>query len=83
MPITRRLVLTGTATLLAATALPPIARRAWAISSFELGDLRIDSLSDGHLELPAEFFLTSRLRISGRPSSTVSACPKPASWKAR
>lgn len=54
MKLSRRLVLTGTAALVAGAALPFGARRAWAVTSLTTGDLRIDSLSDGHLELPPE-----------------------------
>jgi len=54
MKLTRRLVLTGTAALVAGAALPLGARRAWAVTSLTAGDLRIDSLSDGHLELPPD-----------------------------
>lgn len=52
MKLSRRLVLTGTAALVAGAALPPGARRAWAVTSLTAGKLRIDSLSDGYLELP-------------------------------
>lgn len=51
MKLTRRFVLSAPAALLAAAALP---RRVWALTSAEIGDLRIDSLSDGWLNLPAD-----------------------------
>lgn len=54
MKLSRRLVLTGTAALVAGVALPLGARRAWAVTSLTAGELRIDSLSDGHLELPPD-----------------------------
>lgn len=56
MKITRRFVLAGTAAL-AATGLPFGKGRAWAVTSLAAGEFQIDSLSDGHLELPASFFL--------------------------
>lgn len=59
MHISRRFVLSALPATLAAATLPLGARRGWALTTFSSGDLRIDSLSDGHLELPAEFFLTS------------------------
>ena len=55
MRITRRLLLTGAALALGTTALP--LRRAWAVTSAEFGGMRIDSLSDGWLELPADMTL--------------------------
>ncbi|KGJ04239.1 Glyoxylase, beta-lactamase superfamily II [Paracoccus halophilus] len=57
MNISRRFILTGTAALAATAGLPLAARRGWALTSMTMGDVRIDSLSDGHLELPAGFFL--------------------------
>lgn len=57
MPITRRLVLSASAVLAAGALLP---RRLWAVTTLTLGDLRIDTVSDGTLELPASF-LTDRL----------------------
>lgn len=54
MKLSRRFVLAGTAALAAAGALPFGARRVWAVTSLTAGELRIDSLSDGHLELPPE-----------------------------
>lgn len=57
MKLTRRLVLSGSAALIAAAALPLGARRAWAVTTAEFGDSRIDSLSDGQLELPAQMTL--------------------------
>lgn len=55
MRITRRLLLTGAALALGTTALP--LRRAWAVTTAEFGGMRIDSLSDGWLELPADMTL--------------------------
>lgn len=52
--LTRRHILT----LAAATLATPLApRRIWAASTLELGALRIDTLSDGHLVLPGDFIL--------------------------
>ncbi|QJD17140.1 MBL fold metallo-hydrolase [Paracoccus sanguinis] len=56
MRITRRLLLTGAALALGTTALP--LRRAWAVTTAEFGGMRIDSLSDGWLELPADMTLS-------------------------
>ncbi|MDJ0824766.1 MAG: MBL fold metallo-hydrolase [Rhodobacter sp.] len=54
MTLTRRAVLaTGTAGL--AAGLCPL--RAWSGASLNLGDLQIDTLSDGHLVLPLSFAL--------------------------
>ena len=51
MKISRRFVLLAAAC--AATAgLPFRPGRAWAITTLTMGDFQIDSLSDGHLELP-------------------------------
>ncbi|UXU76331.1 MULTISPECIES: MBL fold metallo-hydrolase [unclassified Paracoccus (in: a-proteobacteria)] len=55
MPLFRRQFLTSSAALIAASALPLSARRLWALSTFSAGDLRVDSLSDGHIEFPPEF----------------------------
>lgn len=55
MKINRRLVITGTAALVAAAAVPLGTRRAWALSSVTAGDLRIDSLSDGYLDFAPDF----------------------------
>lgn len=52
--LTRRHLLTATAAALAASFAP---RRVWAASTLELGDLRIDTLSDGNLVLPGDFIL--------------------------
>ncbi|MBC7142736.1 MAG: MBL fold metallo-hydrolase [Rhodobacteraceae bacterium] len=50
--LTRRTFLTAaTATLVA----PLAPRRSWAINTLTLGDLRIDTLSDGNLLLPGSF----------------------------
>lgn len=54
MKLSRRFVLTGTAALVAGAAMPVGPRRAWAVTSLAAGDLRIDSLSDGYLDLPPE-----------------------------
>lgn len=52
MKFTRRTILqTGTAALLA----PMFARPSWAATSIVLGDIRIDTLSDGNLVLPMSF----------------------------
>lgn len=56
MNLTRRTVMTGAAAVLAASGLP--LRRAWAVTTATIGDLRIDSLSDGQLELPADMTLS-------------------------
>ncbi|WP_134726778.1 MBL fold metallo-hydrolase [Paracoccus luteus] len=52
MPITRRLALSASAVLAAGAMIP---RRLWAVTTLTAGDLRIDSVSDGTLELPAAF----------------------------
>ena len=54
MDLTRRLFLCASAGVLGAQILP---RRAWAQNSVELGGMRIDTLSDGHLVLPYDFSL--------------------------
>lgn len=59
MKLTRRLVLAGSAAALASVALPVTARRVWAVTTAEFGDIRIDSLSDGWLELPADMTLSA------------------------
>jgi glyoxylase-like metal-dependent hydrolase (beta-lactamase superfamily II) len=51
--LTRRQLLTATAT--AAAALAP--RRLWAASTLTLGSIQIDTLSDGNLVLPGDFIL--------------------------
>ena len=55
MHIARRFFLTRTAALISAAALPLAPLRGWAVTTMTAGDLRIDSLSDGHLEFPPEF----------------------------
>ncbi|WP_299358269.1 MBL fold metallo-hydrolase [uncultured Paracoccus sp.] len=55
MKITRRFVLAAAPATLALAALPLTARRGWAVTTLVLGDLRIDSVSDGWMELPADF----------------------------
>lgn len=50
--LTRRLFMAGTAIAASATLLP---RRLWAGSTLMLGNLRIDTLSDGNLILPGDF----------------------------
>ncbi len=52
MSLTRRLFLTSTAAAGIGAALPA---RVWASATLQLGTLRIDTLSDGHLVLPASF----------------------------
>lgn len=52
--LTRRHLLTATAAALAA---PLGARRLWAASTLTLGEMRIDTLSDGNLVLPGNFIL--------------------------
>ena len=52
--LTRRHLLTATA---AALAVPLGARRLWAASTLTLGELQIDTLSDGNLVLPGTFIL--------------------------
>lgn len=52
MTLTRRTILqTGAAALLT----PMFARRSWAASTMEIGNIRVDTLSDGHLVLPMSF----------------------------
>ncbi|TJZ89909.1 MBL fold metallo-hydrolase [Paracoccus gahaiensis] len=55
MHVTRRFVLARTAALISVSALPLLPQRGWAVTTMTAGDLRIDSLSDGHLEFPPEF----------------------------
>lgn len=55
MTITRRLLLGRTAALISAAALPLLPARGWAVTTLTAGDLRIDSLSDGHIEFPPDF----------------------------
>ncbi|HRO14815.1 MAG TPA: MBL fold metallo-hydrolase, partial [Paracoccus sp. (in: a-proteobacteria)] len=57
MMLTRRLVLAGSAALAAGAMLPLSARRVWAVTTFRAGDVQVDSVSDGHLEFPADFVL--------------------------
>ncbi|MEZ5797026.1 MAG: MBL fold metallo-hydrolase [Paracoccaceae bacterium] len=49
----RRLLATATAAL----AAPLAPRRVWAASTLTMGDIRIDTLSDGTLTLPGDFIL--------------------------
>ncbi|MEP0943342.1 MAG: MBL fold metallo-hydrolase [Rhizobiaceae bacterium] len=59
--LTRRKFLSvSSAALLAGTVTP-----AWAVSSLLLGDMQIDIVSDGHLDLPASF------TFSGLPQDTA------------
>lgn len=51
MALNRRLFLSG------GLGLPFLGRRAWAQTSLTLGDVRIDTLSDGHLVLPGSLVL--------------------------
>ena len=53
MIVTRRFVLGHASVLLSAAALIP--SRGWAVTSLSAGDLRIDSISDGHIEFPPDF----------------------------
>ncbi|MCJ1902752.1 MULTISPECIES: MBL fold metallo-hydrolase [Paracoccus] len=62
MQLSRRHFLAASA---AALALPY--RRAWAATTLTMGPVRIDSLSDGHLELPLDF------TFAGLPEAEVSA----------
>ncbi|NHF74251.1 MBL fold metallo-hydrolase [Paracoccus xiamenensis] len=55
MHIARRHFLTRTAALISAAALPLAPLRGWAVSTLTAGDLRIDSVSDGHIEFPPDF----------------------------
>lgn len=48
-----------------AAALPFVPRRVWAASTLTLGDIRIDTLSDGNLTLPGSFL------FSGMPESEL------------
>jgi glyoxylase-like metal-dependent hydrolase (beta-lactamase superfamily II) len=50
--LTRRRILT---TVAAALAAPMAPRRVWAASTISLGNLQIDTLSDGNLVLPGDF----------------------------
>ncbi|MFN3723187.1 MAG: MBL fold metallo-hydrolase [Paracoccaceae bacterium] len=52
--LTRRQIL---ATAAASLALPLASRRGWASSTLTLGQMRIDTLSDGNLMLPGDFIL--------------------------
>ncbi|WP_347312300.1 MBL fold metallo-hydrolase [Defluviimonas sp. SAOS-178_SWC] len=52
MLLTRRTFLSTASAALAAPLTP---RRAWAVNTLTLGDLRIDTLSDGNLMLPGSF----------------------------
>lgn len=53
MRLTRRRLLSLSAAALAAPALAP--RRAWTATTLEGGGMRLDTLSDGRLELPPSF----------------------------
>lgn len=55
MIVTRRFVLGRTAALISAAALPLLPTRGWAVTTMTAGDMRIDSVSDGHLEFPPDF----------------------------
>lgn len=55
MPVARRFFITRTAAMISAAALPLAPLRGWAVTTISAGDLRIDSLSDGHIEFPADF----------------------------
>lgn len=59
MHLTRRYVLIRSSAIIAAGLLPLAPLRGWAVTTFSAGDLRIDSLSDGRLELPASFSLNN------------------------
>ncbi len=52
MKITRRTFLTATGAAALAAGLPA---RVWSLGTIEAGNIRIDSLSDGHLTLPGSF----------------------------
>lgn len=52
MNLTRRHFLQTSATGLAAVAMP---HRLWAQTRIDMGDMRVDTLLDGHLTLPADF----------------------------
>ncbi len=52
MKITRRSFLTATGAAALAAGLPA---RVWSLGTIEAGNIRIDSLSDGHLTLPGNF----------------------------
>jgi glyoxylase-like metal-dependent hydrolase (beta-lactamase superfamily II) len=54
MKITRRALFASAAVSL---ALPLAARKVWASSSLDLGGMRLQTLSDGHLTLPGDFIL--------------------------
>ncbi len=62
MPLTRRQFIASTA---AATALAPIP--GWAANTLQMGDIRIDTLSDGHLVLPTRFALGNRSAEEAAP----------------
>lgn len=53
MSITRRRFIASAAAIAGASALAPA--RVWANASLQLGAVQIDTLSDGHLSLPANF----------------------------
>ncbi|MBB3713698.1 glyoxylase-like metal-dependent hydrolase (beta-lactamase superfamily II) [Limimaricola variabilis] len=62
MRITRRNMLRGTAGLGASLAFG----RVWAATEMDLGDLRITTLSDGHLQLPESFLIGDLPRDEAR-----------------
>ena len=55
MHVARRHFLTHTAALISAAALPLAPLRGWAVTTMTAGDLRVDSVSDGHIEFPPDF----------------------------
>lgn len=55
MQIARRVFLTRTAAAISAVVLPFAPLRGWAVTTLTAGDLRIDSVSDGHIEFPPDF----------------------------
>lgn len=55
MHVARRHFLTRTAALISAAALPLAPLRGWAVTTMTAGDLRVDSVSDGHIEFPPDF----------------------------
>ncbi|MCZ0963620.1 MBL fold metallo-hydrolase [Paracoccus benzoatiresistens] len=59
MHIARRFFLTRTAALISAAALPLAPLRGWAVTTMTAGDLRIDSVSDGHIEFPPDFVFST------------------------
>ncbi|SNR25972.1 MBL fold metallo-hydrolase [Paracoccus sediminis] len=55
MPVARRFFLTRAAALMSAAVLPLAPLRGWAVTTLTAGGLRIDSVSDGHIEFPSDF----------------------------